>query len=169
MSGLFHTLGIGAESLFTSRQGVDTAGHNIANAQTEGYSRQRVNVTERDPSETRGVIIGNGVYAKNISRAHDKYIEREIVNANQTSGRNNTKFELLKTIEGIYSPELNSSPADELTKFFASLQDLSVFPEELIVRTNVKETAGNLVKSFHRLDFGLRNSQNDINERLSGE
>ena len=64
MAGLKHTLNVGSESLFASRQGVDTTGHNIANAHTDGYSRQRVNLETRVPSQSRGVVIGNGVFVK---------------------------------------------------------------------------------------------------------
>ena len=78
MAGLKHTLNVGSESLFASRQGVDTTGHNIANAHTEGFSRQRVNLETRVPSQSRGVVIGNGVFVKNIDRAHDKFLEKQL-------------------------------------------------------------------------------------------
>src|SRR5436305_2066128 len=107
--GLFHTLNMGAEALFTTRQGVDTAGHNIANAQTEGYSRQRVNVKQRDPLQTHGVLIGNGVYVGSISRAHDEFVEKQLNRMHQDAGRAAARSDALKQIEQIYSPELNSS------------------------------------------------------------
>ena len=44
MATLYHSLAMGQQGLLVSRQGVDTTGHNIANAQVEGYSRQKVNV-----------------------------------------------------------------------------------------------------------------------------
>ncbi len=169
MGGLYHTLNIGAESLFASRQGVDTAGHNIANAQTEGYSRQRVNLEQRHPSETRGVIIGNGVFVKNITRAHDQFVERQINDTNQSVGHSSARFEGLKAIEGIYSPELNNTLASEIDRFFNSLQDLSNFPEELTARTAVRENAQNVVDSFKRIDSSLKDQREDLNKRIQGE
>jgi flagellar hook-associated protein 1 FlgK len=169
MGGLFHTLNVGAESLYASRQGVDTAGHNIANAQTEGFSRQRVNLEQRYPSETRGVLIGNGVFVKNITRAHDMYLEKQINDTNQNLGQSTARFEAMKPLEGIYSPELNNTLSSELDRFFNSLQDLSNFPEELTVRTSVRENAQNLVDSFHRIDSSLKIQRVDINQRVAGE
>ena len=169
MSGLLHTLNIGAESLYASRQGVDTAGHNIANAQTEGFSRQRVNLEQRYPSETRGVLIGNGVFVKNITRAHDKFIEKQINETNQNLGQSNARYESMKPIEDIYSPELNSTLSAEIDRFFNSLQDLSNFPEEITVRTSVRENAQNLVDAFHRIDSSLKSQRDDINSRVQGE
>ncbi|MBX9703856.1 MAG: flagellar basal body protein, partial [Silvanigrellaceae bacterium] len=46
---LNHILNMGSESLQNARTGVDVTGHNIANAQTEGYSRQLVNITSKTP------------------------------------------------------------------------------------------------------------------------
>ncbi len=169
MTGLFHTLNVGAESLYASRQGVDTTGHNIANAQTEGFSRQRVNLEQRYPSESRGVLIGNGVFVKNITRAHDQFLEKQINDTNQNLGQSSARFEAMKPLEGIYSPELNNTLSSEMDRFFNSLQDLSNFPEELTVRTAVRENAQNLVNSFRRIDGSLKSQREDINFRVGGE
>ncbi len=169
MGGLKHTLNVGAESLYATRQGVDTAGHNIANANTEGYSRQRVNLEQYVPSETRNVIIGNGVFVKNITRAHDKFLEKQLNLSNQDLGRSQAKTEAMKPLEEIYSPQLNASVSEEMNAFFNAWQDLSNFPEEVVVRTNVKEKADNLTSTFHRIDASLKRKRLGINERISGE
>ncbi|MBC7660371.1 MAG: flagellar hook-associated protein FlgK [Chitinophagaceae bacterium] len=169
MSGLFHSLNIGSESLFASRQGVDTAGHNIANAQTEGFSRQRVNLETRAPSETRGVVIGNGVFVKNISRAHDSFLEKQLNDTHQEMGHSTARFDSLKPLENIYSPELGNGISAELDKFYNSLQDLSNFPEELPVRTGVRESAQNVVNAFRHTDESLKVQRDDINNRIQGE
>ena len=74
MASLFHTLGVGAYSLFASRQGVDTAGHNIANANTPGYSRQRVNMAASDPISLLPGEMGTGVKAVEIQRIYNQYL-----------------------------------------------------------------------------------------------
>jgi len=169
MSGLFHTLNIGSESLFASRQGVDTAGHNIANAQTEGFSRQRVNLEARAPSDARGIVIGNGVFVKNITRAHDQFLEKQINDTNQESGHSEARLDSMKPLESIYSPELGNGVTTELDKFFNAIQDLSNFPEELPVRTAVKETAQNVANSFKHVDERLKVQRDDINDRIAAE
>lgn len=169
MSGLFHSLNIGSESLFASRQGVDTAGHNIANAQTEGFSRQRINLEARTPSETRGVVIGNGVFVKNITRAHDQFLEKQINDTHQEAGQSQARFDTMKPLEAIYSPELGNGVPTELDKFFNSLQDLSNFPEELPIRTSVKENAQSVISAFKHVDESLKAQREDINNRIAGE
>lgn len=169
MAGLYHSLNVGADALMATRQGVDTAGHNIANAHTEGFSRQRIELTQREPSQSRGVLIGNGVFVKNITRAHDRFLEKHLNTAHQDTGYSNTFADQMTAVEAVYSPELNASVADEMTAFFSSLQDMSGMPEDLSVRTAVKERAQSLIQSFKRVDESLRTQQYDLNEKIHGE
>ena len=166
MGGINHTLNIGAEALYTSRQGVDTSSHNIANAHTEGFSRQSVNAVSRDPSLSHGSIIGNGVFVKNITRAHDKFLEKQITLANGTWGSSDGKFEALKGLETIFSPELSASVVDEMTGFFGSLQVLSNSPEEIGARTAFRESAGSLITSFKRVDQSIRDERTNLNSKI---
>ena len=169
MAGLFHTLGIGEQSLYVTRQGVDTAGHNIANAQVEGYSRQRVNVNARQPIMRGGSLIGNGAYVESIKRSHDQWTENQINRANQQGGFSAARHSALKGLENVFSPELSAGIADELTAFFNSLQELSNIPDDLTARTNVRESAKSLSESFRRVDEDLRKNQHDLNERIAQE
>ena len=161
-------MNIGSESLYSNRQGVDTAGHNIANAETEGYSRQRVNLRQRNPSESDGNVIGNGAYVGNISRAHDKFIEKQLNNAIQDSSTSVARNDALQTIEQIFSTELESSVSDELSEFFNALQNLSTYPEEMPTRTNLREAASNMVSAFKRVDFSLTQHRADLDDKING-
>ncbi len=167
MAGLFHTLNVGSEALYATRQGVDTAGHNIANAQVEGYSRQRVNLTQRDPLQIRGLLIGNGVYVENITRSHDKFIENQLTKANTEKGRAMARSESLKQLEVVFSPELNANVSDEVSKFFGAVENLSNFPADFTVRTSVVEAAKDLSQSFKRVDTDLRTNRASLNEQIS--
>ena len=164
MAGLFHSLNIGSESLYANRQGIDTTAHNIANAQTEGYSRQRVKLSQRDPMEKSGLLIGNGVYVGSIERFHNKFIERQVNIANNDVGDSEARMDSLTRLGEIYSPELNNSLANELNNFFASWQNLSKYPEELTVRTQVKEQGENISDAFRRIDSEVRSQRQGINE-----
>jgi flagellar hook-associated protein 1 FlgK len=168
-AGLFHTLNIGERSLHTSRQGVDTASHNISNANVEGFSRQRVNVSARMPLYTHGFYMGSGSYVKDITRSHNQFIEKQLNRANQLGGEANGRFEGLKTLESIFSPELASGVSDEVTNFFNSLQDLSLSPEDMSVRSTVRESARNLIGSFKRVDSEIRQRRLDLDDIVKQE
>jgi flagellar hook-associated protein 1 FlgK len=168
-AGLFHTLNIGEHALHASRQGVDTASHNISNANVEGYSRQRVDVRSRTPLFTHGLVLGSGAYVKDITRSHNQFVERQLNRAHQLSGEANGRFEALKTLESIFSPELASGVSDEITNFFNSLQDLSLSPEDMSVRSAVRESAQNVLGSFKRVDSDIRQRRLDIDEIVNQE
>ena len=163
-SGLFHTLNIGEQALYTTRQGVDTASHNIANANVEGYSRQRVNLRSRDPQWTNGVIIGSGAYIKDITRSHNQFVEKQINRAHQISGEAAARYDGLKTLESIFSPDLAAGVSDEMTNFFNTFQDLSLNPNDTAIRTAVRENARNVVGAFKRVDSEVRQRRADLND-----
>lgn len=165
-AGLFHSLNVGAESLFNTRQGVDTTSHNIANAQTEGYSRQRVNITSRDPSVSHGQLIGNGSYVTEITRSHDAYAEKQLVLANGKKGGSAARHDALANLESVYDPELASNVSTEMSAFFDALNSLSNFPEDLSARTAVYEQAENLTAAFRRIDSDLNRNLSGINDQI---
>jgi len=166
---LFHTLGLGTDGLMTSRQGVDTTSHNIANAQTEGYSRQELRLKQRYPFVQRNTIFGNGVSVGNIKRAHDKFLESQLIKAYQESGRSAMRYETMRQVEDLFNPEFASNIADEINRFFASLQNLSDYPDDLTVRSQVKESAINLTNVFRQNDRYLRELMAGFNQNISLE
>lgn len=166
MASLFHSLNVGAEALYATRQGVDTSSHNIANAQTEGYSRQRVNLKQRDPLDLRNLQIGNGVYVGSITRSHDSFIEKQINKANQEGGRARARADGMKALEIVFSPEMSASIGDEMSNFFNAMQDLANFPEDYTVRTGVVESAKNLAVAIRRTDQDLKDNRSAFNERV---
>jgi len=164
MAGLYHTLNIGEQSLYVTRQGVDTTSHNIANANTEGYSRQRVNVRARDPQYYHGVMLGSGSYVKDITRSHNKFVERQLNRAHQLKGENTGRFEALKGFEPLFSPELNAGVNDELTSFFNAMGDLTANPDDVSIRAAARECGRNLGVAFQRVDRDLRQRRLDLND-----
>lgn len=167
MSGLYRTLNIGSESLSVTRMGVDTAGHNIANAQVEGYSRQRLRVSPRPPHEVGGVVLGAGAYSESIARAHDQWTEKHLNRANQSAGASSAKLEALKSMEGLFSPDLQAGIDMELTSFFNAAQNLSGFPDDVTVRTSFRESARNLTQAFKRVEDGLQRERSDLNQKIA--
>ncbi len=169
MAGLFHTLGVGSESLYANRQGVDTTAHNISNAQTEGYSRQRVELAQRDPTRKHNVLIGNGVYVGDIKRSHDQFVEKQLTIAGSKAGESQARHAAMQDLEMIFDPELSSTVASELSSFFDTLHTLSSDPELLSSRTAVFEQANNLTNSFKRTDSQLKERREDLNGKVNAE
>ena len=164
MAGLFRSLNIGSQSLYASRQGIDTTAHNISNAHTEGFSRQRAQLRQRDPVDNNGILIGEGAYIGTIERAHDKFIEKQINVSQSNSGDSDTRFDSLTRLGEIFSPELSNNLSDDISEFFNSWHELSRYPEELAVRTQVQERGFKLAEGFRRVDRELRSQRQGLND-----
>lgn len=163
---LNHILNLGSESLQNSRVGVDVTGHNVANAQTPGYSRQIVNLETKYPIEYGMQIFGDGSRVQNIRRSHDKFLEGQLRKEVQVQSRTETLSEGLKKIESFFNPDLTSTIRDRFASFTNSIRDLANFPEEPSVRINMIESGKSLSQTFNSTHANIVQVQNDANEEL---
>lgn len=166
MTGLNNTLNISGQSLYASRQGMNTTSHNIANAHTEGYSRQRVDISAHEPLASFGHIIGAGAKIANVSRARDVFLERKLNAANSAQGDSEARFKALREVEAVFSPELEGSINQQIDLFFEGLQALASHPEELSVRSSLRDRGANLASAFNSLDAKLKGHRRGLNEEL---
>ena len=79
MSGLFGGLELGKRALMTNQLWLNTIGHNIANVNTPGYSRQRVLTTTSDPFNHPIGPVGTGVKAVNINHIRDLFLNQQYI------------------------------------------------------------------------------------------
>jgi len=148
--GLNMALEIGMRSLMAHQKALQTTGHNISNANTEGFSRQIPIFTSTLPEKmgTTG-YLGSGVRIQEIRRARDIWLDQQVWRDNQTGG-------YWKAVEGAfqemesYFPESEESGINaQLNGFFNSWQDLSAAPEEAAQRISVVQNAIALADSFN--------------------
>lgn len=165
---------IGRTSLRASKKSLATTSHNIANANTEGYSRQRVHLENNRPIGSGNIVIGSGVNIKSVKRVHDKLIEDKLNDAKTSHNFNTKRSEHLSSMEEIFN-EMNSDGLNKvLNRFFNSFRELSNQPENEVVRTLVRDNASLVVEDFHRIsdeitavkkriDTEINQSVNEIN------
>ena len=177
MATLFGILQIGARGVYAAQAGLNTTGHNIANANTEGFSRQRVTQSNATPIILPDGALGQGVDIQAIQRVRDDFIERQIRNAQSES----SFFDQQEVIFGDIASILNDplSPISEsaeqssagglnnlLARFYASWNDLSLSPEAPEVRSAVIESGVSLAETFSRIDQDLTGLRRDLDTRV---
>mgnify|MGYP003308145793 FL=1 len=93
MGSTFSGIELGKRSIMAHTQAITTAGHNISNANTEGYSRQRVQIKEFSPlynpdltRPERPGMIGQGVDVQSINRIRDELLDKRIVAQSNQEG-----------------------------------------------------------------------------------
>ena len=137
MSSTFHGLETAKRGLMTQQSALYTTGHNISNANTPGYTRQRVNFEQTEPfpaaSKNRPQIpgqFGTGVKAGAIQRIRNHFIDDQYRNENSKLAYWDARSELLSQMENIMNEPTEEGLANTMDQFWTSLQDLAVQPQD---------------------------------------
>ena len=168
MPGIFGVLHTGKEALFTHQKSVEVTGHNIANANTPGYSRQRVNLQSKEPVDGRPGQLGTGVRAAEIQRIHDKFLGVQITNEHQDLGRWESEKSGLERLEMVFNESTGFGLNDALSEFWNSWHDLVNNPSARAERTVVAERGTILADIFQKQYNDLEGLQNEIDISIGG-
>jgi flagellar hook-associated protein 1 FlgK len=164
--GLFSTLSVGTRGLFAAQLGMDVAGQNVSNADVDGYSRKRLNMSADYRDDGQFGQMGFGVDVVNIDRMRDRMIDMQIQRQNQQVGTY-TEFDYtLEQIENIFTEPGETGLASFVDKFFDSWQNLANNPADLSARTMVKTSAQIMIDVFHNLSGELNNLKSSMNEKI---
>jgi flagellar hook-associated protein 1 FlgK len=152
MSGI---LNVGARALQANQTALQTAGNNIANVNTQGYSRQSVVLGTVEGQFTGGGYVGKGVELLTIQRNFSAFLTRQSALAGATQAADNTRVDNLQQLESIFSggsTGLGAAVNDMLNSF----SDIANVPTDLtartVVLTRIDETAARMRAASQRLD-----------------
>ncbi|MBP6672348.1 MAG: flagellar hook-associated protein FlgK [Bacteroidetes bacterium] len=162
MAGLNSILEIGRRSLSTSQYGLGVTSHNISNASTPGYSRQRLNVAPSASEKTSYGYLGTGINIQSIQRLRSGYIDQQIYTVNQNMGRAGQRENILRLTESFLQEPSESGLGATMSQFFASFQDLSLHPEESANRNAVVQKASLMVGTFRRITDSIDSLKKDV-------
>lgn len=168
----FSSIEIGKRSMFAHRQAVQTAGHNISNSSTEGYTRQRVNLRAFEPlyrpdlsrAETPGQV-GQGVDIASITRLRDELLDTRIVGETYDMGYWDTRDKYVAMLEEVYNEPQDVSLRTRLDEFWDAWQELSLYPESNSARQVVLTRGTTLQDAVHHQYKGLT----AIRDMLNGD
>lgn len=173
MGSTFAQIELGKRSLMAHSTQINTAGHNISNADTEGYSRQRVKVGPMSPldrpdlsrAETSGQI-GQGTSVESISRVRDEMLDQRIVAQSNQESYWETRSRYYTMIENVYNEPDEVSIRTTMDKFWESWQELSLNPESTANRQAILERGQSLVNSIRNRDMALTGIGNQLNSDI---
>ncbi len=160
-------LSIGLTGLLTAQRALKTIGHNIANVNTPGYSRQSLSLEAGAPDTTAYGPIGSGVTIDEIVRIKDDLLDSQINSFKSMSGSAEVQNNMLQNIESIFNELSEFSLNSMLEKFFDSAQNLSLNPGDISARNQLLQDAQNLAnQGFHSLNEQFRNLTIDASQRI---
>ena len=128
MTDLNQILNIGKSSLLAQQRAIQTTSHNIANANTPGYTRQRVNLSASPPVLAAAGMSGTGVTVVSTERIYDRFVEAQIVGQNGALGQWEAMDQTLSRVDLIFNETTDGGISSALSGFWAAWQDLANNP-----------------------------------------
>lgn len=157
MSGLFNTFNIVKRGMFAQQTSLNVVSHNVANANTEGYSVQRANLQTTKPFGMPSLTtaaepgqIGTGVEVASITRTRDEFLDYYVRKETSTLKRFESREYFLSEIEAVFTEPSDTGLATLLTRFWDAWQGLSTNPESSTARTLVVSNAEALVNGINQ-------------------
>ena len=168
-SNIFSVLNTAKLGLLSQQLAIEVTGQNIANVQTEGYSRQEVNFESTNPRSFNLGQLGTGVRVAGIERSHDEFLFSQILGEGDTLGQYQVRKDVYDQLEILLSENNGQSLNQSLSSFFASVQDLASNPTGLPERSNMLAEAQNLASVFNNLGESLFQIQQNLDSAISVE
>jgi flagellar hook-associated protein 1 FlgK len=167
MTSTFSGIEIGKRAVSAHQQGINVTGHNLSNASTEGYSRQRVEFSPFEPlylpglnrEETPGQI-GQGTVVERIERIRDQLLDQRIIAEASGEGYWETRDPYLRMIDQAYLEVGENSIRGKMDAFWDSWQELSLYPGDTPPREAVLERGKTFIDGIQDRFNALRGLQN---------
>ncbi len=175
MQSTFAGIEIGKRSVVAHQQGLATTGHNLSNASTEGYSRQRVEFSPFEPiylpglnrEETPGQI-GQGTVVERIERVRDGLLEQRIVAQAGGEGYWSKRDDYVLMMERLFNEPAELSIRGRMDAFWDAWQELSLHPADAAPRNAVIERGKTLIDTIHEHFKGLKGLRDMAEQDIQG-
>jgi flagellar hook-associated protein 1 FlgK len=161
--------------LRTAQEMLDISSHNIANASTPGYSRQRATVVAAPPFSYPAFNrtglpgqLGTGVQITAVNRIRDVYLDQQINQQQSLTGYWTARSDVLATAESAFPEPSNTGLGNELSKFWSSWEDLAANPSSSAARTAVLTQASSLAARFNRDAAQLTTQIQGVDSQVRG-
>lgn len=154
--------------LLAAERAIATTSHNIANANTEGYSRQSVTQVARVAQQSGSLLDGAGVQTQAVQRIHNDYLETRLQSVTSEYSRIETISQLSNRVNTLFVEE-NSGLNSAQVAFFNALEDAANNPHAQAPAEHVIATADELVSRFNFVDSELNDLQSQVNFSIQSE
>jgi len=168
MTNLFGVLNIGTSALLLQQRAINVTGNNIANVNTPGYSRQRLNIETASPVASAVGPVGFGVRSAGVERIYDRFLGVQLNSENANLGRWEAQKGMLDRVEVVFDESGGYGLNQALSDFWNSWQDLSLNPSGSTERSMVAATSQGLADTIRKKYSDLEQIQEDIDIAVEG-
>lgn len=161
-TGIF---GIGVSGITAAQLGLLATEHNVVNASTPGYTRQRTVQATNLAVNTGAGAIGQGVHVQTIERMYDRFLTGQVTSAQSSLSEIDAYYAEIKQIDNLLAdPSAGLSPA--LQDFFSGVQQVASNPSLLSARQSMISSAQTLVSRFQSIDARLSDLTSEVNGKI---
>jgi flagellar hook-associated protein 1 len=158
-------MSLGLKAMTANYAALQTIGHNIANANVAGYSRQQAQFATSQGQFSGAGFYGKGVDVVSVTRSHNEFLTRESASAQSLAAMDATRLEQLRGLESVFRPgELGLGHAT--SQFFGALSDLASNPADSATRQVVMSRAGDMASRFAEAGTALDQLQAGVRTGL---
>lgn len=170
MNSTFFGLELSRRALEAQQTALDITGHNVANANTAGYTRQIANLQATTPdsllSMGHNLSLGTGVSLDSITRARDAFVDKQYRLESSKQSYWGSQQDSLSKVQDMFNEPSDDSISNDLNNFWSAWSDLSKDPENMGARSVVRERALALTDSFHHVSQQLTDMQNGLDANV---
>ena len=154
-------LTIGVSGLLTAQNQLLTTSHNISNADTPGFNRQRVMLTTNIPNSSGAGFVGQGVQSTTVERVYSQFLVSQSLQVQTESQALDSQYTAIQQLDNMFS-EATSGLSPTLQSFFSAVQDVATNPALISSRQSMLSNAEALVARFNSMNDQL----NQVNEGI---
>jgi len=166
MSINFSAFEIGRRALNANQYGINITGQNIANVNTPGYSRRRVQLAEAQPINVNGYLVGTGVNIAGVQSFRNNFIQSRIQTELGIAGRLTAQRDSLAPVESALQGSENGGLQNALSSFFGAFRDLEANPNSVPLRSIVAQKGSALANAFQSTRSKLDDIRRGTDEQL---
>jgi flagellar hook-associated protein 1 FlgK len=163
----FNSLNIAKSGLLASQISLEVTSNNISNVNTDGYSRQRVDISAKAGPDTGKFSVGSGVEIEDITQIRNQFLDIQFRSESATNSELMSKSTAMENIESIFGEPSDYGISENLSSFFSALEELSYNAHDLSFREIVVQTAETLTDTFHTIADKFVNYQKDLDRSVS--
>jgi flagellar hook-associated protein 1 FlgK len=158
---------IGTSGLLAFQRKLNTISHNIANVNTEGYSRQSVHLATKPPQATGYGFVGSGVETVTIRRSYDAFVESSLRSSTSATAEFEAFHTLASQLDNVLA-NADTGMNGSLQRFFDAVQDVADTPSSPAARQVMLSQGQLLASQFNELASWIESVRGQVNSELQG-
>ena len=148
MADLGTSLRIGLSGLQAAQEAMSVVGHNIANVNTPGYSKQSAVLSTNPAQNVGNILYGTGVTVTSVQALRNQFLNLQVTQSLSAQSGAETRYTGIQAVASAFQDDGTTGLNTQIQAFFNSLSTLATTPEDSSARTNVLGQAQSMINEF---------------------